>query len=191
MISAAKYLQSLVDVASRVRDKREVGSPGEERTLSIAIRQYIKWSESDGGYHNRRFLPVLVVVTARPKQQISSISKEITDQLRFLAKKHRDALALPGPEHVNELGEVKLYSRRPPILYGIIIAQSITIFVTLDSSNPDGKVRTISHFDFKKPRMEVWNALAVAMIVIMARNYMMSIKDELEVDDDPVSDPDA
>jgi hypothetical protein len=38
--------------------------------------------------------------------------------------------------------------------------------------------------------MDVWNGFAVAILVIMARNYIMTIRDELELDDESSDDPD-
>lgn len=184
-----KALQSLLSLGGRVKDKVEAGRPC-ERLMAKEIENYIKWSEMDGGFSNLRFIPVLTVVAARQKEAISSISKSITDQMEFLAEKHRENLILDEPQ-TNELGEVKIYSRKPPLLYGIIVAQTMTIFVTLDSSNPEAKIRHLAHFDFKEKGVDVWNGLAVAIIVIVARNYLMSIKDELEVDDECTSDPDA
>ena len=137
-----------------------------------------------------RFLPVLTVVTGKPNQSTDRISKAVLDQMQFLSQKHRDFLALPEPQ-TNELGEIEIYRRKPPLLYGIIVAQSIVIFVTLDSSKPGANLRHIAHFDFKDSKVGVWNGFALAIICVVARNYLMSVKDEFEEDDEPESDPDA
>jgi hypothetical protein len=184
-----KALQSLLNLGGRVKDKIEAGRPC-ERLIAKEIQRYIKWSERDGGFNKMRFIPVLTVVAARHKEAIASISKSITDQMEFLAEKHRESLALAKPR-TDERGELNLYSRRPPLLYGIIVAQTMTIFVTLDSSDPQARLRHVSHFDFKEKNVDVWNGVALAIIVIVARNYLMSIKDEFEVDDASSSDPDA
>jgi hypothetical protein len=184
-----KALQSLLSLGDRVKDKIEAHRPA-ERLMSKEIANYVKWSEMDAGVTKLRFVPVLTVVAAGHKEAISSISESITDKMECLAKKHREALKLAEPR-ANELGEVELYSRQPPLLYGIIIAQAMAIFVTLDSSNPEAKIRHLAHFDFKEKNVNVWNGIALAIIVIVARNYLMSIKDELEANDEDSSDPDA
>jgi hypothetical protein len=182
-------LQSLLSLGLRVREKVEFGG-SVEKLVSKEIANYIKWSEKDGGFSNLRFLPVLTVVTGRPRQTPDSMSDSLTKQLKFLAEKHREHLAHPEGR-VNELGEIELYTRQPPLLYGILVAQTVVMFVTLDSSNPDASVRHFNHFNFKDKDMDVWNGFALAFIVIVARNYIMSIKDELEEDDVSVSDVDA
>lgn len=108
----------------------------------------------------------------------------------FLAEKHRANLTLPD-SRINEAGETEVYIRHPPLLYGIIVAQTKAIFVTLDSSNSNAKLRHIAHVDFKEEGHAVWNGLAVALVAVVARNYMMSIKDELEDDEEVDDDPDA
>jgi hypothetical protein len=173
-----------------IRVKEQSGTVKATEYIEKALRGYIKWTEQDGGYFKKRFLPVLTVVTGKPNQPTEQISKAITDQMQFLAKKHRDFLALQKLQ-ANELGETDMYRRPPPLLYGIIVAQTIAIFVTLDSSKPEAKLRHVAHFDFKEPKVDVWNGFALAIICVVARNHLMSVKDEFEDDDEPDSDPDA
>jgi hypothetical protein len=180
-------LQSLISLGVRVRDKIAVGRSA-EKLIAKEIQNYIKWSEKDGGFAKKRFIPVLSVIEARPKQQSDSLGATITSQMQFLAKKHRENLA----EGINEDGQI-VYRRQPPLLYGIIVAKGNAIFVTLDSANPDAQLRPFrfQNFDFKNKDEGVWNGFAIAIMVIVARNYIMSIKDELEDDDEPVEDVDA
>lgn len=189
LLLGVKALQSLLSLGDRVSDKIEARR-STEKLMAKEIESYIKWSEMDGGFNKLRFIPVLTVVAAAHREAISSISDSITEKMEDLAKQHREDLSLDEPR-TNEIGEMELYSRQPPLLYGIIIAQSMAIFVTLDSANPEGKVRHVAHFDFKEKNVNVWNGVALAIIVIVARNYLMSIKDELEASDQVSSDPDA
>lgn len=176
-------------VGTRVETKVEIGAPTEQ-FIAYEIKKYIQWAEKDGGYNKLRFIPVLTLVSARPREAIDSISKKITAQMEFLAKKHRDHLILPAPR-TNELGDVELYSKHPPLLYGIIVAQSLAIFVTLDSADPEAKLRHVAHVDFKENGHSIWSGLGVAIVIVLARNYIMAMKDELEEDDaESETDPD-
>lgn len=181
-------MQSLLNLGIRVKDSND--NIKQTQYIESAVKNYKKWSEGDGGYLNKRALPVLIIVTGKPNQPTERISKATTDEMQMRAKQHREHLALTDPR-IDELGEVKLYRRQPPLLYGIIVAQSIAIFVTLDSANPEAKIRHITHFDFKDGKMAVWNGFALAIICVVARNYMMSIKDELEDEDEETTDVDA
>ena len=156
--------------------------------MTRETRQFVKWSEWDGGYKRKRFIPVLTIVSSKPNQDSDAILKSLRDQMGFLARRHREHLSLDEPR-VNEHGEAELYSSSPPILYGIVLAQTMAIFSTLDSSLPNAKTKHIAHFDFKQAGHSVWNGMALAIIIVMARNYIMSMLGTLE-DDDPESDPD-
>jgi hypothetical protein len=174
-------LQRLFNMGLRVESKVGNGATT-EHFIAYEIKKYIQWAEKDGGYRKLRFIPILTLVAARPRESIDSISKKITDQMEFLAKKHRELLVLPAPR-MNELGEIELYSKQPPLLYGIIVAQTLAIFVTLDPADPQAKLRHVAHVDFKQNGHALWSGLGVAIVVIIARNYIMSIKDEFEKDD--------
>ena len=181
-----RALQSLLSVGGRVRDNVLCGTRT-ERPLLREVNAYIKWSERDGGYDRLRFLPVLTVVAARPGQSISSISTSITNQLAFLAEQHRDLLRVPLTA---DQGELESFRRDPPLLYGIIIAQTMAIIVTLDSADHNAKIRHLYHVNFKEKGLDVWNSIAIAQVVIVARNFTMSVKEEFD-EDDPPSDIDA
>lgn len=181
-------MQPLLNLGMRIRGVSEIGRP--TKYIAKALNDYIKWTERDGGYFKKKFIPVLAVVTGKPNQATDRISKSITDLMQYHAKQHRDLLVLTEPR-TNEIGEIEVYRRPPPLLYGVIVAQTIAIFVTLDSSNPDAKLRHIAHFDFNEPKMDAWNGLALAIICVVARNYVMSIRDEFEDDDESSTDIDA
>lgn len=184
-----KALQALINLGVRVRDKLSVGGYP-EKMVAKEIQKYIKWSEMDGGYTKMRFIPVLTVVAARSSQSAGSIGAAISSQMKFLGERHRENLAIPG-EHINELGEVEVYSKPPPLLYGLIVAQTKVVLVTSNSADPEGTVKHLAHVDFKNKDMDVWNGFAIAFMVIAARNYIMSIKDELEIDRESSPDVDA
>lgn len=159
-----------------------------EKIVAREIKSYIKWSEQDGGFFKMRFIPVLHVVAARPGQSTAALSTAITTEMKFLAARHRQHLKSPE-QRINELGDVELYTKPLPLLYGMIIAQTKIIFVTVDPADPESQVKPLSNLDLTKRDMDVWNGFAIAFMVIVARNYIMSIKDELEPDSE--SDPDV
>jgi hypothetical protein len=81
--------------------------------------------------------------------------------------------------------------RAPPLIYGIIIAQNKVIFMTHDSADPKAGVKLLHHFDLSDKEEGAWNGIAIALLVVAARQYNMSIRDELEIDDDSTTDIDA
>jgi len=186
--TASTALVSLVTLGGRVRSVL-TGSRSREQIIKKEIDSYLKWSEVDGGYRHKTFLPIIAVVAGKPGQRIGDISRIMTDQLNFLADQHREALVIEDDQQGN--GAPAVYSREPPLLYGIIIAGAIAVFVTLDSAQAGAVPRTISHFDFDQRTMDVWNGFAIAIMVVSVRNYMISIKEHLEDEEEEDDDPDA
>ena len=162
--------------------------------ISKEIKNYMKWAETDGGYATRRFIPIWATVAARRGQDIATTAKTLNRQMAYLAEGQRDYLKIGGGTRVNDDGNVEMYRRHPPLIYGIIIAHARLIFVTLDSSNPKAEAKHIANFNMLERNMEVWNGFAIAILVVTIRNYMMTIIDELEEDEeteDDCHDPDA
>ncbi|PQE07590.1 hypothetical protein CJF30_00007356 [Rutstroemia sp. NJR-2017a BBW] len=170
----------------RLQARKSVNGPTEPLMEQI-IQHYITWTEKDGGYHKKKFIPVLALIRGRWGATSSEVQKTLKDQMNYLAKQHRETLLLPKPI-TTATGEVEIYSRRPPIIYGILCAQMKTIFVTMDSSDPNAAIRHIGHCDFDDSTKHFWNGLSIAIVATVAKRYMMSIKDQLE-DDPPVFDP--
>ena len=182
----------MLGLGLRVKETLDLGKPV-DHMITKEIKNYMKWAETDGGYATRRFIPVYAMVTLRRDGDIATIAAALNDQMSFLAKAHRDNLTLIDGARVNGDGNVETYTRNPPLIYGIIVAHGRLIFVALDSSNPQAKVKHIAHFNMLEKHMEVWNGFAIAILVVTIRNYMMTIIDELEEEDDAEDwqDPDA
>lgn len=67
-----------------------------------------------------------------------------------------------------------------PTLYGIVIAQTVMAFVTYNASHEEGDVRSLAVFNWREAGQDVWNALAVAIMAVQAREWLINL--------DPVKD---
>ncbi|KAI9649672.1 hypothetical protein NHQ30_002253 [Ciborinia camelliae] len=180
----AKYL------GRRVHDRYHSGGGPPEHQMKIWIGKYVEWTERDGGYYKKKFIPVLCLVKGRWRASAAETTKRLQDQMAFHAESWRRLLLRPSPI-VNELGETEIYFRRPPLIYGILYIQAKALFVTLDSSNPDAKIRDIHVCDFLDSSKHFWHAVSVAIVAKIAQKYMMSILDTLEDDDPPEPNSDS
>ncbi|KAL9101568.1 MAG: hypothetical protein Q9187_009227, partial [Circinaria calcarea] len=76
-----------------------------------------------------------------------------------------------------------------PTLYGLIIAHTIVAIVSYDVAvHHKDPLRSIAVFDFGDNDQDVWNAFAVAIVVVTVRNYLMDLDWEekaVEVEVDP------
>ncbi|KAH9220205.1 hypothetical protein DL95DRAFT_43877 [Leptodontidium sp. 2 PMI_412] len=181
-----KALQSLITLGVRVRDKLSVGGYP-EKMVAKEIQNYIKWAERDGGYQKMRFIPVHTVVAARSSQTAGSIGAALASQMKFLGEQHMASLRISD----GDSGETEKYTRSLPLLYGLVVAQTKVILVTHDSAQPDTEAKVLSTLDLTNKDMDVWNGFAIAFMIIAARNYIMSIKNELEPDNTMTEDEDA
>lgn len=179
-----KALQALITLGIRVRDKLSVGGYP-EKMVAKEIQNYIRWAERDGGYQKKRFIPVHTVVAARSSQTAGSIGAALASQMKFLAEQHMASLRI-SPDESSEK-----YSKPLPLLYGLVVAQTKVILVTHNSAEPGSESKVLATLDLTNKDMDVWNGFAIAFMVIAARNYIMSMKDELEPDNTMTDDEDA
>ncbi|KAM0145085.1 hypothetical protein ACHAP3_000207 [Botrytis cinerea] len=171
----------------RVHDRYYGGSGPPEAQMRQWIGKYVEWTERDGGYHRKKFIPVLCLVEGRWRAPAAETTKRLKDQMNFHAESWRRTLQRPPPV-VNEFGQTEIYFRRPPLIYGILYIQAKALFVTLDSSDPLAKIRDIHVCDFLDSSKHFWHAISVAIVAKIAQKYMMSIIDTLEDDDPPEPD---
>ena len=87
------------------------------------------------------------------------------------------------------------YLVEPPILYGIVAKQAVIALVAFEPLSERNALRTIAFFQMSKATYDVWNALALAIVMVQCRNQLLKIKaaipedlDALELSD---SDEDA
>ena len=66
-----------------------------------------------------------------------------------------------------------------PTLYSILVTHSVAAFLTLDASNPDAEVKSFGTWDFKhNANDDVWHALAIAILIVSAREDLRALREE-------------
>jgi hypothetical protein len=118
------------------------------------------------------------------------MSAAMQGRLRRLAAEHRKRLVISGYEHLPEY--MWRYRDQPPLLYGFMIIQHIVMIITLDSSHPDNKFLVCADaLDLSQADQWLWNALALALPVNMARNELWKRRESMPFKRREVDDPDA
>ncbi|GKT48616.1 uncharacterized protein ColSpa_08797 [Colletotrichum spaethianum] len=86
------------------------------------------------------------------------------------------------------------FIRRPPVLYGLFIVNTSVMVLTIDSAK-EGDQAYVSYqveVGFSKHYQAVWNAITVAIVVCLARDAMIDMKEDFSHKmNDGDSDPDA
>ena len=200
---ASKALTKLISLGVRVRDRLVTNHPPEP-TIRREIDNYIKWSHTDGDLLRRNFIPALIVETKSPRESVSSVVQRMTTKLQNLGYRYRDLYnhhrSKPttvglGKSFPKEKARTKLTtaprlvspnpnpspkSRRDdsdddlPTLYGIIIAETIVTFITYNTNIPTKEIRPLQIFNFADSSQDVWNGLAVGILVVWVRNFLMA-----------------
>lgn len=199
---ATKALKDLGEMGKRIRD-RALASPPSSGTLrpepiiSATVSSYIDWALTDAQMHPSQraaALPVHVITTLQKSQSTHDAITAMTAQLHSLAARHRERRGIRESVEreatsASEATHVLEDDADLPILTGIIICSSLVVIVTLNAhtvppeptssaeSKNDAKdesgLRFIATFDFSESGMDVWNALAVAIVAMHIRKMML------------------
>jgi len=57
-------------------------------------------------------------------------------------------------------------------LYGLVVSHTVVAVVTYDARKVDSDVRALATFDLGNEGQDVWNALAIAIVVCTVRNFL-------------------
>ncbi|KAI9826087.1 MAG: hypothetical protein M1832_000536 [Thelocarpon impressellum] len=185
---AQKALSGLLALGASVRSMRASGKTP-EALIKRAMEQYIRWSERDGQYGKKDFIPLITIAapppTAKPlppKALADVLEAAISRKLSLLAARHRAALMIPSPSEPGtpaaqtssraSTPSETTFVRPPPTLYGILISRSVVALVTADAARLESPMRTMALLDFFEAGQDVWNAFAVALLVVGVRDRL-------------------
>lgn len=135
-------------------------------------------------------VPVLTIASAALKEPVAGVVGRLTDRLQEMGRQYR---ALWIDEH-NSDDNVQRYFHELPTLYGIVIKYTVVAFVTFDVCDPYKPVKTLAVFDLQKYGQDVWHGLALSILFVRARDYLLALQAEGELGKRivrPVYDPDV
>ena len=187
---ATKALKSLNSMGARIRD-RALASPSlrPEPIISTTVGTYIDWALLNAKVHPSQrpnALPVHILSPLHRGQSTHDAITSMTAELHQLAAAHRslhniresverDSTPISDETHVLDDGDSAL-----PILTGLLICSSLVVVVTLNAcavptvaDADESGLRFIATFDFSEAGMDVWNALAVAIVGMHVRKMML------------------
>ena len=175
---ACKALDGLIMLGARVRDRVRLKlSPVE--TLHREIESYYRWSIEDAGLSNIEHIPALSIAAANPDESVASVIGRLTDQVHDRGNQYR-ALWL-DEDRCTVYDNEQYYFHDLPTLYGVAINYTIVSFLTYDVAKPGEALKCLASFNFQQVGQDVWNALAISILFIRARNYLLELEDEGEL----------
>ena len=99
-------------------------------------------------------------------------SKKILDLLRVEITTPGDSFEYDGITYLME----------PPTLYGIVAKEAVIALFAYEPLSSRDAIGTIAFFHMSKSKHDVWNALALAIVMIQCRNSLLRMKELLAED---------
>ena len=213
---ATHALKDLNEMGKRIRD-RALSSLDPEPVIFRNVCAYIDWSLNDAGMHPSQrpaALPVHVITRLQKNESTHDALAYMTAQLHDLAALHRTRRGIresverdstPASD-VSATYVLDSDAEDLPILTGVLICSSLVNVMTMnahaipaDFSTTEGMaeakanirdetgLRFIATFDFSQSGMDVWNALAVAIVAMhirkmMLKQYQLAVENGEEAD---------
>lgn len=176
----SKELEKLIDLGGRVRDRKLMaGNVEPEEEVRRTLNNFIKWAEKDASLDRKSAIPILAQEYQPADTPGTYLISNAEEKCRRLAQRWKTALRVhksvefsPGSRTSNNT----TLSYELPTFYAI--AASYTL-VGLLAYRPDTDQCTpMAYFDFKDKDYDVWNSLALAIIVAHVRNVQVRIAEE-------------
>lgn len=110
-----------------------------------------------------------------------------TSPLRATASNESESLQSSHPRGS------KRFIRKPPVVYGLFIVNTSVMVLTIDSAKEEDAIISYQvEAGFNKRGQSAWNAITVAIVVCLARDAMMEMKNDFgDCISNGESDPDA
>jgi hypothetical protein len=191
-LSAIKAIQHISGLGIRVRDscKRHTTiNRRPEALIETAIKRYCRWAYKDArlarDVRKRTLLPLIAVTASHPGEKINRGEEILLSKLQKISVRYLNDLRVVPPSS-DEVPDVdsRLFFRdddayicEPPTLYGIFCHNHGAVVIAYEPLSAHNAVRHIAFFDFSKPEHDVWNALALALVVTYSRNHMLHLKE--------------
>ena len=188
-VTGIHALTNLLSLGARVRDRVFTRLPPEP-TIQKAIIDYRRWAFRDGFLDLRDLPPNLAIqvsTTSSAAGAAASIGKLTTKMHSYaqtyrdffrvseseLALYHRDGLSYHRSYHGDYHGDL-------PTIYGIVITSTVVAVFTHDSDQPDREIRHAGNYDFGEKGHDLWNALAIAILIMQVRSFLLTLSERVE-----------
>ncbi|KAF7196616.1 hypothetical protein HII31_01986 [Pseudocercospora fuligena] len=177
---ASKALQHLLDLGGRVRDRKYLEGPVEpEEEIRRAVRDYNKWAQNDAGLDKKTAIPVMVQEYQPAETHADLIKENAEAKCRELAKRWKNAFRVARSVEFSPASRSSnhtLLSYELPTFY--VIAASYTLACVMAYRVDTDECSPMAYLDFQDPNYDVWNSLAMALVICHARDVQVRIADE-------------
>ncbi|KAF2721628.1 hypothetical protein K431DRAFT_268410 [Polychaeton citri CBS 116435] len=172
-----KALLKLFQMGPNVRTLMKPGGRPEQAFVR-GVREYTKWATRDSQLHEPGIIP-LVATKARPENTPADILEaKAKRELERLAEMYRLAFtASPSIESPTPTTPPPL-AYPLPTLYCLVASHTLVALAAYRCADANPQMHTVAMFDFVDKDYDVWNALAIAIILCHQRNMQIRMSEE-------------
>lgn len=179
---AGKELERLLELGGRVRDRIYMhGQFQPEDQVKRQFDAYMKWAFDDAGIDNRTAIPILAMEVQPAGYDAPQLRANALRKCRRLAARYREALRVQRSVEISpgsRSSEGSLLSYPLPTFYAVIASHAIVALFAWRPDGQDAELQPMMYFDLKDKNYDVWNSLALAILVCHVRNVQMRIAEE-------------
>ncbi|EME40918.1 hypothetical protein DOTSEDRAFT_74465 [Dothistroma septosporum NZE10] len=186
---AGKALTRLFELGGRVRDRAELIADGEstvgpEEQSRKQLNAYVKWAFEDAQIDKATAIPILATVFRPAGTEASELRTEATRRCRRLAARYREALRVQrsvevSPGSRSSMGTILSYEL--PTFYALVASHTIVALMAYRPEDENPEVKPMAYFDLGEHDHDVWNALAIAILVCHVRDVHIRIATDTQL----------
>jgi hypothetical protein len=191
MIKAASNLLKLpVHVRNQIRIKAWYGRRAEAMVVKYC-EDYMKFIHKDCKLwipiKKKKMWSLICYAPGDEKTPTEKLEELILVRLRKRAGQVLELLRVEPRANERDPSDLfyhdgSAYLVEPPTLYGIVAKEAVIALVAYEPLSPRDALRTIAFFHMSKPKYDVWNALALAIVMMHCRNHLLKIKQAIPED---------
>ena len=177
---AEKALEKLLELGGQVRDSDIAGSRTRPETQIRRIMEaYQKWAALDSGLDPHTAIPVVALETKPAGYSVTDLHENANRKLARLAARYRAAFrVLESTENSPASKASTQYSYPVPTLYAIVSSHALIALMAYKPDDPKPDAKPVAFLDMTDSNYDVWNALALAIMVCHARNVQVRIAED-------------
>ncbi|EPS43296.1 hypothetical protein H072_2711 [Dactylellina haptotyla CBS 200.50] len=174
----SQALQRLVNIGGQVRDRTEINpSAPVEPLIYQEIKNFLTWAEKDAETSTSS---ILTVNYNRNKKATSKTTSERTERkMKSMANELRGKNQRPQSSNLfqDSIGDPET-PKAPTVVYGVTVYNCVAAISSLSSENAETNVKTLVVLDWTDIGLDIWNAIAIAILVVSCRNDILDSDEE-------------
>lgn len=193
-------IEKLFELGGRMRDRVMLqGQVTPEQQVRRTLKEYIRWANTDSGLDHKSAIPLLALETKSANIDANDIKQNAKRKCEKLARRYRNAFRVlqsiensPGSRTSTQL------AYPVPTIYALIASHTLIALTAYNPEDAEPDIKIVAMFEMKDKDYDVWNALALAIVVCHLRNVQVRIAEETGLgimsgarEDEVVDDPDA